>query len=135
MVDMMVRGLELSDAQKAKLEEIKKEQGPKMREAYEKMSSILTEDQKKAREEAMKAAREAGKSREESREAIDKAVKLTDEQKKKQDEMRKSMEESQKSLREKVLAVLTPAQQETVKKRMAEMQERRPEGRRPEGRQ
>lgn len=126
MIDMIVRGLELSDAQKAKLEELKKEQGPKLREAYEKMSSFLTDEQKKAREEAMKAARDAGKSREESREAIEKALKLTDEQKKKQEESRKSMEEMNKNLREKIMAILTPEQQETVKKRMAEGRGRKP---------
>ena len=56
MIDMMVRGLELSDAQKAKLEELTKEQGPKLREAFEKMSSFLTDEQKKAREEQQGAA-------------------------------------------------------------------------------
>lgn len=126
MIDMMVRGLELSDAQKAKVEELKKVEEPKLKEAREKASSILTDDQKKARDEAMKAARDAGKSREESREAIEKAVKLTDEQKKKQEESRKSMEELIKNVREKLMAILSPEQQETLKKRMAERQGRKP---------
>ena len=126
IVDMLVRGLELSDAQKTKVEELKKELEPKLKAAREASDKILTDDQKKAREEAVKAARDAGKSREEFREAIDKAVKLTDEQKKKQEEARKSMEELTKSVREKLNLILTPEQQETLKKRQAERQGRKP---------
>ena len=52
-----LRGLNLSDDQKAKVEEIKKEYAPKFKALEEKRAGILTADQKKAREEAAKAAK------------------------------------------------------------------------------
>jgi len=122
LIDMIVRGLELTDAQKAKIEDLKKTEGPKLREAMEKARDILSEDQRTAQREAMSAAREAGKTPEEAREAGLKAAKPTDEQKKKLDEV----QAVQKAVREKVEAVLTPEQKEQAKKRAAEFRGRKP---------
>jgi Spy/CpxP family protein refolding chaperone len=119
-IDFMVRGLDLTDAQKAKIEDIKKEFGPKFKAAQEKQDSILTDEQKKARTEAIQKARESRESFQNMRETIEKAMKLTDEQKKKLDEARKATEELNTALREKVTSVLTPEQ----KKKFEEARQR-----------
>ena len=60
-----------------KLADLRKEFEPKFKEAREKMESILTAEQKKARDEAFKAALAAGKKGKEFREAVESAMKLT----------------------------------------------------------
>ncbi len=120
-IDFMVRGLDLTDAQKAKIEDIKKEFGPKFKAAQEKQDSILTDEQKKARTEARQKARESRESFQNMRETIEKAMKLTDEQKKKLDEARKATEELNTALREKVTSILTDEQ----KKKLEEARQQR----------
>ena len=111
----MFKGLNLTDDQKAKVEEIKKEYAPKVKEARQKMESILTDEQKKARAEAAKAARAAGKNRDEVRKAAQDAAKVTDEQKAKMAEARKEAGALRKEIREKLTAILTPEQKEQLK--------------------
>ena len=120
-IDFMVRGLDLTDAQKGKIEDIKKEFGPKLKAAQEKQDSILTDEQKKVRAEEFRKAREAGQGFQNLRETIEKALKLTDEQKKKMDEARKAAQELNDALREKIWSVLTPEQ----KKKMEEARPQR----------
>ena len=107
-----VKGLTLTDDQKAKLAELKKEYAPKLKEAVAKLEGVLTAEQKKAREEATKAAKAAGKSGREVRAAAMEAVKLTDEQKTKMADARKAMGDLNKEIGEKVTKLLTPEQQE-----------------------
>ncbi len=102
--ERMTAGLNLTAEQKAKLTEICKDLGPKLKAVIEKMD-VLTPEQKKARAEAMKAAKAAGKTGKEAAEAAAAAVKLTDEQKARQAEARKEMAPLEKELREKVMAV------------------------------
>ena len=123
-IDFMVRGLELTDAQKATIEEIKKEFGPKLKAAQEKQDSILTEDQKKARAEVLQKARESNEGRQNMRETIEKALNLTDSQKKDMDAARKASEELNKSLMDKVTSVLTPEQKEKLEKARQERGQR-----------
>ena len=127
----ILQGLDLSADQKAKLEDLKKELGPKLKEAGQKVDSILTDDQKKARADAWKAGQEAGKSMEEIRQAVEEALKLTDDQKTKMADARKAMGEVMKEAREKMLEILTPEQKEQVQKKMAErmsqMRKKQPE--------
>jgi Spy/CpxP family protein refolding chaperone len=134
MIDRIERmeALNLTADQKTKLETLKKELGPKAKEAAEKMEGVLTAEQKKARGEAIAEARKARKSPEETRKAAQDAVKLTDEQKKAQGEARKAFDALQKNMREKVMAVLTAEQKETLRKAMAERRGGRG-GDRPEG--
>ena len=113
----MFKGLNLSDEQKAKFEELKKEYQPKRKALGEKMRDILTDEQKKARAEAHKAAKEAGKKGKEIRAAVKDAVKLTDEQKAKFAELRKEMQALGKEMREKRMEILTPEQKEILKKK------------------
>lgn len=120
-IDYMVRGLDLTDAQKAKIEDIKKEFGPKLKAAQEKQDSILTDEQKKARTEAIQKAREANQGFQNMRETIEKALKLTDEQKKKLEEARKASTDLNTALREKVTSILTDEQ----KKKLEEARQQR----------
>jgi Spy/CpxP family protein refolding chaperone len=115
-IDFMVRGLDLTDAQKAKIEDIKKEFAPKLKAAQEKSESILTDEQKKARTEVYQKARESREGFQNLRETAEKAMKLTDEQKKQRDEARKASEELNKALMDKVTDVLTPEQKEKLQK-------------------
>jgi Spy/CpxP family protein refolding chaperone len=114
-----LEGMTLTDAQKSKLDELKKECGPKLMEAMKKMP-VLTAEQKKAQAEAVKAAKEAGKKGREVAEAGNAALKLTDEQKAQQAEARKAIAPLEKELRDKVIAVLTPEQQEQFKTKFPE---------------
>ena len=124
----MLKGLNLTDDQKAKLEGLKKEYGPKLKDDRQSMESILTEDQKKVRDEVLKAAKAAGKKPGESWKEVKEAVKLTDEQKAKLAETRKSMKALHKEIREKIEALLTPEQKEMLKKSREERKEHKEKG-------
>jgi len=113
-IDYMVRDLDLTDAQKASIEEIKKEFGPKLKAAQEKQDSILTEEQKKARAEAFRKARESGEGFQNMRQTIEKALNLTDAQKKDMEAARKASEDLNRELMNKVTSLLTPEQKEKV---------------------
>ena len=108
----VLKGLNLTDEQKAKVDELKKSVEPKLKDAMKKYNGSLTDDQKKAREEAMKAAREAKKRP--SMKDIEAAMKLTDEQKANKAEIEAVM----KDAREKIMAILTPEQKDQLKKKM-----------------
>ena len=123
-IDFMVRGLDLTDAQKAKIEDIKKEFGPKLKAAQEKQDSILTEEQKKARAEVFQKAQESREGFRNMRETIDKALNLTDAQKKDMEAARKASEELNKTLMDKVTSVLTPEQKEKLEKARQERGQR-----------
>jgi Spy/CpxP family protein refolding chaperone len=132
MLGDMLAGIELTAEQKAKLEQVKKEMGPKLMEARKKTEGILTEEQRKARAEAEKAAKVAGKKGKEARDAVEAAVKLTEEQQAKLKEASKAARELQNQVRDKVMALLTPEQQEAIKAKMKErMKKLREEGKKP----
>jgi Spy/CpxP family protein refolding chaperone len=135
-VDMMVRGLTLTDAQKAKVAELKSVYDPKFKENRAKIDGLFTDEQKKARKEAVEKAKADGKNRKEIWDAGEAAVKLTPEQKAKLDEMKKTGETMTKEVREKVKALLTPEQLEQWKKIREDMKkkldEKKPEEKKPE---
>lgn len=120
-----VKGLNLTDDQKTKLEALKKEYQPKNKEARAKLDSIVTDEQKKARDEAMKAAKAAGKKGREVFEAGRAAMKFTDEQKTKMQEAFKAMGELRKEINGKVMNVLTPEQKDLLKKMRPPRKERK----------
>jgi Spy/CpxP family protein refolding chaperone len=123
-IDMMVRNLDLTDAQKAKIEEIKKEFGPKLKAAQEKQDSILTEEQKKARAEAFQKARESGQGFQNMRETLEKALNLSDSQKKDMEAARTAFAELSRAILEKVTPLLTPEQKEKLEKARQEWGQR-----------
>ena len=107
--------LGLSDDQKEKVKDLAKEYEPKFKEAMNKMSDILTPEQKKIREEAMAKAKEGGAGGREAFSKMRDAMKLTDEQKAKQQEAYKTMGELGKEVRDKFEAILTDEQKEKLK--------------------
>jgi Spy/CpxP family protein refolding chaperone len=107
----MLKGLDLTADQKAKVKEVGKEFHSKMKAAAD---SILTDEQKKARDEAIKSAKDAGKKGREIQKAAREAVKLTDEQKAK---MKDAMKPVAKEIRDKLMAILTPEQKEQLKQK------------------
>jgi Spy/CpxP family protein refolding chaperone len=115
-VDEMVKPLNLTDEQKAKIAELKKEYAPKFKEAHEKVDSILTPEQKKARQEAMQAARAAGKKWREAQKEVQATMNLTSDQKTKLAAARKEMMSVGKEFHENVLSVLTPEQKAQLPK-------------------
>lgn len=122
---MMLKGLNLTADQKAKVEEIKKAYAPKFKEGRKKFESILTEEQQKARAEARKAAEAAGKKGREVWQEVRAVVKLTDQQKAQLDEARKAGQAMRQEIREKIMALLTPEQKEQLRKERKERQEHR----------
>ncbi|MHB8898003.1 MAG: hypothetical protein ACYC6Y_04590 [Thermoguttaceae bacterium] len=114
-----IEGLDLTAEQQAKLEQLKSENEPKLKEALEKVGAIFTEEQKAA---AKAAAEKAKGEKLEGRKffaAVEAAVKITDEQKTKVEELGKEMATEYRLVMKKALDVLTAEQQETVKKAMA----------------
>ena len=120
--------MNLSDDQKAKIAEIRKDYGPKFKALEEKREGVFTADQKKARDEAAKAAKDAGKNRREVAEAGRTAMKLTDNQKTKLADIRKEAAALAKEVREKGMSILTDDQKQQVKDRQGRRGRRKPEG-------
>ncbi len=110
--------LDLTDDQKDALKEVREESGPKMKDAFEKLKEILSDEQQAAAEKAMKDAKEAETQGRQAMVAVEAAIKATDEQKKKMDEVGKKMLAMQRAIMKKTMAVLTDEQKETVKKAM-----------------
>ena len=108
--------LDLTDAEVAKIAEIRKECRPKLVKAMESLQGLLNDDQKKASEQALKD----GKKRKEVLEAI----KLTDEQKEKVEavckELRTLVHEELTQMRD----VLTDSQKEKLEEFKDERKER-----------
>lgn len=114
------KDITLTDEQKAKVAELEKEYGPKMKELREKLDKIMTEEQKKARQDVMKEAREKGKDGKKGKDlaaAIKGAMKLTEEQQKSYDETDKKIVALRQEILEKVKPLLTDDQKEKLPKR------------------
>ena len=114
MVDQITKGLTLTDDQKTKLDDIKKEFDPKLAAAV-KAQDVLTPEQKQAGKDAAKAAKADGKKGKDLKQAVEEATKATAEQKTKMSDAAKDVKSLHKDLREKVLALLTPDQKEQLK--------------------
>lgn len=100
----------LTDEQKTKLEEIKKEQGPKFAELTKKFDSVLTDEQKAARKEATAKAKADGKTGKDAKAAVDEAMKLTDDQKKQQAEVEPELNKLRLAIKEQIHGLLTDEQ-------------------------
>lgn len=100
----------LTAEQQTKLDEIKKEQGPKIAEISKKLDDLLTAEQKSARKEAAAKAKADGKKGKEAAAAIDEALKLTDEQKKARAELQPEMAKLQLAIKEQIHGLLTDEQ-------------------------
>lgn len=116
------KDITLTDEQKTKVAEIEKEFGPKMKELREKLDKIMTEEQKKARQEVLKEAREKGKDGKKGKElaeAVKNAMKLSEEQQKQYDETDKQILALRQQILEKVKPILTDEQKAKLPQRPA----------------
>ena len=102
--------ISLTSEQQTKLDEIKKEQGPKILELTTKLSAVLTDEQKAARKKAAAKAKEDGMTGKAATAIIDEAVNLTDEQKKQQAEMLPELAKLRLSIKEQIHSLLTDEQ-------------------------
>jgi Spy/CpxP family protein refolding chaperone len=105
--------LELTDAELAKIKELRDEYRPKVHKALESLRGLLTEEQRKAREEALTADK--------NRREVLVALNLTDEQKQKVAAVCKEIGELVREHMEKVRDLLTDSQKE----KLAEFNEER----------
>jgi len=101
-----LKELDLTDAETAQFEEIREEFRPKVQKVMKDLASVLTEDQKKAREAALKE----GKRRREIRESLN----LSDEQKQKIEANGKELVEIVREELQKMKSVLSAEQQEKI---------------------
>ena len=109
------KGVELTTDQKAKLDALNKEFGPKLAACRKEASGIITKDQKKARATALKEAKAAGKKGKELREAAEAAFKVSEDQKTKLAECKKAMGALQKEVRAGLAGILTAEQKAQLK--------------------
>ena len=111
----MLRGVEFSQDQQAKVDELRNEYMPKLEETQEKQMGIFTEEQRQARRVAFRAAREAGKEGLDAREAAEAALKLTDDQKKQLATIEKERAELTAQIKSELRALLTSTQQNPLR--------------------
>ena len=109
------KAIELNEDQKAKVEALNTEFGPKLAACRKEAAGVITADQKKARAEAMKAAKAAGKKGKELREAAEAAFKVTEDQKQQLARCKKDMGALQKEIRTQFAAILTDDQKAKLK--------------------
>jgi Spy/CpxP family protein refolding chaperone len=110
-----LKEVDLTDDEMAKIGEIRKEFRPKAEKAAQELHGLLTDEQKKAREEALRA----GKSR---REVLT-SLNLTNEQKEKVATVGKQLKDLCREETEKVREVLSASQQEKLQDLAAERKE------------
>ena len=110
-----LKELDLTEAELAKIREIRKEYRPRMEEAVKQLEGLLTDAQKKAREEAI----EADKPRRE----ILRSLNLTSEQTAKLESVGKELKELVSEEADKIRGVLTAGQKEQLQELTAERRE------------
>jgi Spy/CpxP family protein refolding chaperone len=98
--------LDLSEGEEAKFMEIRKDFRPKIEKAMKELEGLLTDDQKKAREEGLKAGMK--------RKEVLASLKLTDEQKTKVEAVGKEVRTLFREELEKMREVLTESQKEKL---------------------
>ena len=111
----VLRGVEFSEDQRAKVDEIRNEYVPKLAEIVEKQQGVFTEEQMQVRQEAFRAAREAGKEGRELQEAARAAFKLTEEQRKQLAMIQKERAELTTQIQTELRALLTKEQRDQLR--------------------
>ena len=107
----------LDEKQQAKLEELKKEYTPKLKELYEKLDKILTPEKVKAADAARDVAAAEGKKKKEQKEVYEQALKLTDEEKAQRKQILSALEKLQEEIRTKKTGMLNEEQKEALKRK------------------
>jgi hypothetical protein len=112
----LLKQLDLTEEQKENVNELTRTFSDKVKEVQGKMDAVLTDVQKRARDETIKSAVEAGeKDRAKIAKSVSDAIKLTDEQKAKMKELNDGIVASQREMVEKIKALLTSEQAEQLK--------------------
>jgi hypothetical protein len=111
----VLRGVDFTADQQAKVDEIRNKYVPKLVEIQKKQMGIFTEEQMQARREAFRAAREAGKEGREAREAAEAAFKLTDDQKKQLAAVQQERAELTARIQSELRALLTGEQRRQLR--------------------
>jgi len=115
-----VKQLEFTDEQGQKLEKVRDEYEPKLKEIMGKIEGLFTDEQKTAGEAAIEKAKDSGKSEKDRAyyEAIEAAVKLTDAQKEQLAKIDPELTALHKEAAKKVMEVLTPDQRSKLKEKL-----------------
>jgi Spy/CpxP family protein refolding chaperone len=111
-----LQDFDLTDAELARFMEIRQEYHPKIVKALEGLKGILTDEQRKAREEALKANK--------NRKEVLAAINLTDQQKEKVEAVAKDLHTLVRESLEKMRDVLTEGQKEKLQELKEERRER-----------
>jgi hypothetical protein len=112
-VDRYLKPVTLTDDQKTKLADLKKEYEPKFKEAYANQN-IWTPEQKPLVDAAKKAATAAGKKGKELTDAVADAAKETDDQKKAEKSATRKLNALKKEMHGKVVDLLTDDQKAQI---------------------
>jgi hypothetical protein len=107
--------IQLTDEQKAKLEDLKKEYGPKLDEIDTRLAPIMTPERQKAAAEARKKATDDGKKGKEVQEAVLAALNLSAEDQAKYTEATKDRAKLMKEVNAKKMDLLTDDQKAQLK--------------------
>ena len=110
-----LRGVEFTQDQQKKVDEICTKYVPKLEEIQKNQQSIFTEDQMQARREEFRAAREAGKEGRALQEAARAAIKLTEEQQKQLAAIQKERTELTAQIQNELRALLTREQRNQLR--------------------
>ena len=105
----------LTADQQTKLDEIKKEWGPKMVDSTKKVNAILTKEQQTAKKDAVAKAKSEGKTGKERTAMIDEAIKLTDDQKALTKTANEELAKQRQEIKEQIFALLTDEQKPNYK--------------------
>jgi hypothetical protein len=111
-----LKGVTLTTDEQTKVDALAAEYQAKFKANSQKLADVLTPEQKKARKDAVAAAKAAGKKGHDLDKAATAAVTLTADQQAKKKDIAKDGAALHKELKDKVVALLTPEQQDQVKK-------------------
>jgi hypothetical protein len=121
-----LRGVEFSNDQQSKVEDIHKKYVPMLVELQRRLNGVYTNEQRQARQAAFRAAREAGKNAQQARKAADTAAKLTDDQKKQRGVIQKERLDLQAKIQKEIRSLLTDKQQAQLRRQGNRNAQRRP---------
>jgi hypothetical protein len=109
------KAVELTDEQKAKLDELRKEFGPRLVEANARVTAILTPERHKVLAEARKKAVAEGKKGKEAQEAAIAALNLSADEQAKLQEALAARQQLMKEINRRKLELLTDKQKEQLR--------------------
>jgi hypothetical protein len=113
----MLQGIELTDAQKEQVAELKKKIADRLKPVQDLQAAVrMTPDQMKARKEARDKAAADGKEGKELMDAVNAAVELTEEQEAARDKAREAMKAVGKEIRAGLMEILNADQKAALRK-------------------